>query len=222
MRRRSLRLRLLVLGALLLAVVAGLLAVGAPARLEAVVRSYLAEERVRRWRAELLFAAEESGVDPYLLAALMLRESSGRVDARSPKGALGLFQLRPITYEWRARELGLPPPTEEELLRDGLLNARLGANNLRWLLDTFDGDAERALVAYNLGTRRLKELCDAAGGWEAWRVARLEAGDSNLLAFAARILAMQEQLRAKGVLAAEEGGGPADEPPGGQGPGSTK
>ncbi len=188
------------------ATVTVLLVRDAPRRaIAGVVRDYLAEERAREWKDELLFAAAESDVDPYLLAGLMIRESSGRVDARSSVGALGLFQLLPITYNWRAQKLGLPPPTEEQLLSDGLLNARLGANNLRWLLDTYDGDVERSLVAYSLGMGRLKEYCIAAGGWEAWRDERMAAGDSRLLAYAHKIMEYRDAFRAAGILEPEDG-----------------
>jgi len=171
-----------------------------PDAVEAQVRDYLAHRRLGRHKDALLAAAAESGVDVALLGAVCLTESSGRPGAVSSKNALGLFQLSMVTALWRAEKLGLPPPTEEQLLGDPLLNARLGADNLAWLLDTYDGDVERALVAYNLGTRRLKQYCDAAGGWEAWRAERLAAGGSSLFAYASRVLAWRDRLRAEGFF----------------------
>jgi soluble lytic murein transglycosylase-like protein len=165
-----------------------------------IARDYLAFRRVQRHADVLRAAGLESGVDPYLLAAVMVAESSGRVGAKSHKGALGLFQLMPITARWRAEVMGLPPPTEEQLLSDALLNARLGANNLAWLLRTYDGDVERALVAYNLGTRRLAVETRAAGGWDAWRLEREAAGSSQLLAYAGRVVTLRDRLRARGLL----------------------
>lgn len=172
----------------------------APGSVRAAVRDYLALRRVAEHAQELRFAAAESDVDPYLLAALMVAESSGRVSAKSSKGALGLFQLMPITAQWRAEKLGLPPPTEEQLLSDPLLNARLGADNLAWLLDTYDGNVERALVAYNLGTGRLAKLVRAAGGWESWRTERESSGDSELFAYVKRVLRYRDSFRERGVL----------------------
>ena len=90
----------------------------------------------------------------------MHSESSGRVGVVSPRGAMGLFQLSTVTAEWRAELMGLPRPTKEQLLSDALLNARLGADNMAWLLETFDGDELRALCAYNAGTGTLKRLSD--------------------------------------------------------------
>jgi soluble lytic murein transglycosylase len=167
----------------------------------AAVRDYLALQRVERYEDVLRVAALESEVDPCLLAAVMIAESSGRIGARSPKGALGLFQLSPISARWRAQELGLPEPTEAQLLSDPLLNARLGADNLAWLLRTYDGDVERALCAYNAGARRLKGITDAAGGWERWRDERERTGTSAILAYAHEVLHHRDELRARGFFA---------------------
>lgn len=165
------------------------------------VRDYLAFARVERYVDELTFAAEESGIDPEFLAAVMFVESGGRLSARSSKDALGLFQLTMTTAVWRAEKLGLPKPTEEDVLSDARLNIRLGANNLRWLLDTFDGNEERALIAYNTGTGRLARMVREKGSWEAWRAERAAAGDSQLLAYAAKVLAYRDSFRERGLFA---------------------
>ena len=166
----------------------------------AAVRDYLSYQRVEHYEDVLRVAALESDLDPCLLAALMIVESGGRIGVRSPKGAMGLFQLSLVSARWRAQELGLPEPTEEDLLHDPLLNARLGADNLAWLLRTYDGDVERALCAYNAGARRLKEICDAAGGWEAWREERERTGTSTILAYAHRVLHYRDELRGRGFF----------------------
>ena len=167
---------------------------------KAAVRDYMAAQRVRQHAEVLAIASEESGVDPYLLAGMMVAESSGRVDAVSAKGALGLFQLATVTAEWRAEKLGLPKPTREDLLSDPLLNARLGADNMAWLLDTYDGDVVRALCAYNAGARKLKNLSDAVGGWEAWRSERERSGNSEILSYAHRVLGYRDEFREQGLF----------------------
>ncbi len=188
----------------------------------AAVRDYLSFQRVERYEDVLRVAALESDVDPCLLAAVMISESGGRVGARSSKGALGLFQLSLVSARWRAQELGLPEPSEAELLGDPLLNARLGADNLAWLLRTYDGDVERALCAYNAGARRMKELGDAAGGWARWREERERSGTSSILAYAHRVLHYRDELRARGFFpeffepAPEEGPGAEPALPGWQ------
>lgn len=172
-----------------------------------VVRDYLAFRRAERFRDELLAAARESGVDPNLLAAIMVVESGGRVDARSTKDALGLFQVTLDTALWRAEILGLERPTEAQLLSDAALNARLGADTFAWLLETFDGDVERALIAYNVGSRRLATLVREAGSWEAWRAERARDGDSELLQYAARVLDYRGRFVERGLFPPESGPG---------------
>jgi soluble lytic murein transglycosylase-like protein len=167
----------------------------------AAVRDYLAYRRVEGYEDVLRVAALESGIEPCLLAAVMIVESGGRLAARSRAGALGLFQLTMVSARWRAQELGLPEPSETELLSDPLLNARLGADNLAWLIRTYDGDVERALCAYNAGARRLKELADAVGGFEAWRQANERSGKSAILAYAHRVLRYRDELSERGFFA---------------------
>ena len=173
---------------------------GVRAGLEEVAREYVAFHRIRQFREELLFAGEESQVDPHLLAGILWTESSGRIDAVSSAGAMGLFQLKPITFEWRAQVMGLPIPTADEILSDPLLNARIGANNLAWLLDTYDGNVERALVAYNAGPGRLAELEAKAGGWTQLKAQLRASGSSQLLAYVDKVLQTAESVRAEGVL----------------------
>ncbi len=52
-------------------------------------------EQVTQWCALIERAAGESGLEPALLAALMLVESGGNPDAVSKDGAIGLLQVMP-------------------------------------------------------------------------------------------------------------------------------
>ena len=65
---------------------------------------YFAFTRVVEMRADIVReAAASSGLDANLLAAVMCKESSGRIGVRSSADALGLFQLRIETARERAR-----------------------------------------------------------------------------------------------------------------------
>jgi soluble lytic murein transglycosylase-like protein len=86
-------------------------------------------------------AAQQHGVDPRLLAAVARRESAFNVKAVSPVGACGLMQLMPAT----ARFLGVTD------VFDARQNVGGGARYLRTLLDTFNGDLDLTLAAYNAG-----------------------------------------------------------------------
>jgi soluble lytic murein transglycosylase len=195
--------------AVLCALLAGLLWLAGTERGHEVVlaaKELPALHRVKGFREELLFAAGESHVDPNLLAAILFAESSGRVGARSQKDALGLFQLLLPTARERAAVLGLPEPTEEDLLTDPLLNARLGADYFSWLLDRQGGDVERALIAYNAGPTRLEGWIEEAGGYAEWRAERVAAGDSDVLAYAAKVERYRQRFAEQGLFDAPAAG----------------
>jgi soluble lytic murein transglycosylase len=146
-------------------------------------------------------AAREAGIEPELAAALMFCESSGRAEAVSGAGALGLFQLMPATArEWAAR-LGLPEPDHEDLLGDAELNARLGTHYLAWLVERSEGDVERALASYNTGPSRVDRWAEEAGGYAAWR--EQAAGRSDVLAHAQKVLGYRDFYRQRGVFATQ-------------------
>ncbi|HVT05372.1 MAG TPA: lytic transglycosylase domain-containing protein [Thermoanaerobaculia bacterium] len=86
-------------------------------------------------------AAQKHGVDPRLIAAVAARESRYNAAAVSPVGAQGVMQLMPAT----ARYLGVTNPF------DARENVVAGTKYLRLLLDTFKGDLDLTLAAYNAG-----------------------------------------------------------------------
>ncbi|MFL6764540.1 MAG: lytic transglycosylase domain-containing protein, partial [Sphingomicrobium sp.] len=102
-----------------------------------------------QFAAALTQAASAANVSPTLLASLVWQESRWNPQAVSPKGAIGLAQLMPAT----ARGLGVNPS-------DPTQNLVGGARYLRQLLDSFDGNVEKALAAYNAGPARVRN----AGG----------------------------------------------------------
>ncbi len=111
-----------------------------------------------RWRARVGQVAAKYDISPALLEALVWQESRWNPSAVSPAGARGLAQLMPGT----ARDLGVNS-------EDPDANLEGGARYLRMQLDTFGGDIERALAAYNAGPHRVRK----AGGIPAIRETRL-------------------------------------------------
>jgi soluble lytic murein transglycosylase-like protein len=91
--------------------------------------------------AQIEAAAGRNGVDPALLAGLIHAESNFDPNAGSPAGAQGLTQLMPET----ARSLGVTNPLDPEQ------SIEAGARLLHEHLQSFGGNAELALAAYNAG-----------------------------------------------------------------------
>lgn len=89
----------------------------------------------------ILAAAQKYQLDPRLLRAQMLAESSGNPRAVSAKGARGLFQHMPAT----AVELGISDPFDPAQSVEG------GAKYMRQLMDRYKGNTNAALAAYNWG-----------------------------------------------------------------------
>ncbi len=198
-RRRRRRIRLLVLGAVLLLVAAVAVHLGWPRARQAMAHIG-GLDRVESHREWILEAAAESRVDACLLAGVVFCESSGLVDAVSRVDALGLCQLMLPTAGDMARELGLPAPGRRDLLSDGQLNLRLGAAYLDWLSYRYDGHVEKVLIAYNAGPGRLDRWIEEAGGYAAWRSERQEAGDSDVLRYAAKVLLHRDRFRERGAI----------------------
>lgn len=86
-------------------------------------------------------AARMHGVDPRLVAAVARRESAFNHRAVSHVGASGVMQLMPAT----AKFLGVMD------VFDARQNIFGGTRYLRTLLDTFHGDLDLTLAAYNAG-----------------------------------------------------------------------
>ncbi len=93
-------------------------------------------------------AAWRQGLDPDFVASVVKAESGFIPTATSPKGAQGLMQLMPHT----AAALGVTD------VLDPASNLEGGTRYLRQLLDRYDGDAVKALAAYNAGPQRVAEF----------------------------------------------------------------
>jgi hypothetical protein len=86
-------------------------------------------------------AAKKFDVDAALVSAVIKAESDFNPREISNKGARGLMQLMPATAE----RFGVMNSF------DAKANINGGVRYLRWLLDTFEGNADLAVAAYNAG-----------------------------------------------------------------------
>jgi soluble lytic murein transglycosylase-like protein len=124
-------------------------------RANAVI-AYSTEYKITADLAAVIYdVALSEQLNPGLAFPLVKIESNFTVRAKSKVGALGLTQVLPSTA--RLYEPGL---TNEQLY-DRETNLRLGFRYLRDLLERYDGNLERALLAYNRGPARVEELLGA-------------------------------------------------------------
>lgn len=96
---------------------------------------------------EIGLAARNHGIDVLLLTAIVKTESRFDAKAVSPRGAVGLMQIKPVL-----------PEDDPTLLLDPALNLERGATYLRSLLDLFGGDLRLALAAYNAGPSAVRRF----------------------------------------------------------------
>jgi hypothetical protein len=89
----------------------------------------------------IIAAAQKFDVDAALVSAVIKAESDYNPRTMSNKGARGLMQLMPAT----AKRFGVTNSFDPEE------NIHAGTRYLRWLLKTFDGNADLAVAAYNAG-----------------------------------------------------------------------
>ena len=99
------------------------------------------------FRSIIQEASDRYEVEPELIHAIIMAESSYNPKAVSRKGARGLMQLMPST----AKALGVKDSFNPEHNIDG------GVRYFRQLLDRFGGDVKMALAAYNAGSRKVRE-----------------------------------------------------------------
>lgn len=124
----------------------------------------LAREKARhpfRYRSLVEDYSREQGLDPALVAAMILNESSFNSDAESRLGARGLMQLMPDTAEWIAGKLN--ETFDFDRMFDPETNIRFGCWFLGYLSRKFDGDPVKMVAGYHAGGGAVDEwLADPA------------------------------------------------------------
>lgn len=96
-------------------------------------------------KATIVKHAVEMGVDPALALSIARTESGFRHEARSPHGAVGVYQLMPST----AKKLGVNPYSLNDNIRGGIMYYKM--------MYKMFGSVELALAAYNAGPGNVKK-----------------------------------------------------------------
>lgn len=138
-------------------------------------------KRLSTYRLMFEQVLEDSGL-PTDLIWVGLVESGYDPSARSPKNALGIWQLIPET----AAAFGLRP----EERTDPVKSTRAAAQYLKHLYARF-GDWPLALAAYNAGERRIRTALDSTGAANFWQLAATGRIPRETQAYVPAILAAQ-------------------------------
>jgi soluble lytic murein transglycosylase len=145
-----------------------------------------------RYEPELVAAAREDGLDPALVAALILQESTFDADALSRVGARGLMQVMPATGRTIARSKGVR--YKRAALNDPMTSLDFGTHYLRQMSERYTGAVEQVLAAYNAGPHRV----------DAWTAIRGEQSPEEFIetipfsetrSYVMIVLANREQYR---------------------------
>jgi soluble lytic murein transglycosylase-like protein len=146
----------------------------------------------RRVMAAIVRESRRNGLDPALVAAVIQVESHFDPFAVSGAGARGLMQLMPPTARWLVEKEAGRTRLQPAHLFNPVLNIELGTAYLKLLMDRFDGDLRRALIAYNAGPAVAVGL---RPGSRAWR--RLEIYPKSVLSAYRALLERPEQVAAR-------------------------
>ena len=95
----------------------------------------------KHYRPVLRTIANKYQIDYRLVEILISVESGFRIDAISPRGAVGLMQILPTT----ALDMGIINPF------DPVENMHAGCRYLKSMIKRYNGNLELALAAYNAG-----------------------------------------------------------------------
>lgn len=90
-------------------------------------------------KKKIMSEAKKQGFCPYMALSVARQESEFKYDAKSPVGAIGVFQLMPET----ARDLEIDPQSVDENIKGGI-------KYLKMMKRQFGSD-QLALAAYNAG-----------------------------------------------------------------------
>ena len=143
-----------------------------------------AQKRLETYRPMMEAVFEQEGL-PRELIWIGLVESGYDPTARSPKNAVGIWQLIPET----AQTFGLSVQGRDERT-DPLKSTRAAARYLKFLYAKF-GDWPLVLAAYNSGERRVQTAIDRVKSTDFWRLVESDLLPRETQSYVPAVLAAQ-------------------------------
>lgn len=138
---------------ILLVVLVTLAAAGAIVGAVCLRNAFLRRQYPLKYESTIVKYADEYGLDPYFVCAMIDTESNFDENAVSEDGAQGLMQIMPETSGWIAEKLKISAYD----IFDPETNIKFGCWYLRFLKDKFSGEEQLMMAAYNAGHNKVEE-----------------------------------------------------------------
>lgn len=105
----------------------------------------------QKYQTEVTQWAENYGVDPLLIDAVICTESGFDAEAQSNVGARGLMQITEETFVWIKSKIAADEELTFDDLYDPAVNIRFGTYYVAACLNRYSGDVATAAAAYHSG-----------------------------------------------------------------------
>jgi soluble lytic murein transglycosylase len=109
--------------------------------------------------------ASDYQLDPLLIAAIIRVESNYKLEAVSPKGAVGIMQIMPETAAWILEQDNFGTLSIKDAGREAQAGIKLGSWYVKELNRQFNGNLVASLAAYNAGPGKVRQWLEN-GVWD--------------------------------------------------------
>ncbi|MEX2461923.1 MAG: lytic transglycosylase domain-containing protein [Paenibacillaceae bacterium] len=113
-----------------------------------------------KYREAIDASANQFGVDPLLIAAIIRVESNYKPELVSSKGAMGLMQLMPDTAKWILEMDGFSSLNMKSIY-EPKANIQMGTKYIDLLNRQFNSNLAEVLAAYNAGPGNVSKWLEA-------------------------------------------------------------
>lgn len=132
------------------------------AEIETILAARLPKSQLKRVKPlarHIQAMAQAYAFSPSLILAVIQTESTFKMDARSPVGAVGLMQVLPSTAKYIAHKWNIGTYKKARDLNDPFVNITIGVAYLAYLRERFENPMHY-VAAYNLGPTTVGRMLD--------------------------------------------------------------
>jgi soluble lytic murein transglycosylase len=132
---------------------------------------FLQSEWLGRWIYPISYTneikrnASDYQLDPLLIASIIRVESNYKLDAVSPKGAVGIMQIMPETAAWILEHDNFGTLSVNDAGKEAHAGIKLGSWYFKELTRQFNGNLVASIAAYNDGPGKVRQWLEN-GVWD--------------------------------------------------------